>query len=184
MTTKKILTRARKSSKKSPTHSSSAKSRMGRAAFDKGRKFEDQVAELYRLLGAKVEQNIEIHQKKVDILATFRIPGSSREHRVIIECKDEGRSVAANQRVMAFKGLLDIARATGLADSAEIVTRTAWGDAAKGFAKSSGIELFTYTEKISQLIDLTSYLNGLIDKFDRLDPGRPNDPPLGAYYVN
>lgn len=185
MTTKKSLTTARKkSSKKAPTKPSSTQKRMGRAAFDKGRKFEDQVAELYRLLGAKVEQNIEIHQKKVDILATFRIPGSSREYRVIVECKDEGRSVAANQRVMAFKGLLDFARATNVADSAEIVTRVAWGDAAKGFAKSSGIELFTYIEKISQLIDLTSYLKGLIEKFDRLDPGRPNDPPLGAYYVD
>ena len=185
MTTKKKLTKvSKRTGKKALAQPSSTKRRLGRAAFDKGRKFENQVAELYRLLGAKVEQNIEIHQKKVDILATFRIPGSSREYRVIVECKDEGRSVAANQRVMAFKGLLDFARATNVADSAEIVTRTAWGDAAKGFAKSSGIELFTYTEKISQLIDLTSYLKGLIEKFDTLDPGRPNDPPLGAYYVD
>src|SRR6185503_16987715 len=92
-------------------------------SVEKGRSFEDQVADLYRLLGARVTQNIEIHQKKVDILATFRIPGSSREHTVIVECKNEQRSVAANQRIMAFKGLLDVARKDGIADSAEIVTR-------------------------------------------------------------
>lgn len=181
MTTTKSPTRALKTSSKKTL---STKSRTGKAAVDKGRKFEDQVADLYKLLGAKVEQNIEILHKKVDIFATFRIPGSSREHRVIVECKDEVRSVAANQRVMAFKGLLDHAKATNVADSAEIVTRRAWGDAAKGFAKSSGIELFTYIEKISQLIDLTGYLKGLMEKFDKLDTARPNDPPLGAYYVD
>lgn len=156
----------------------------GRAAIEKGRNFEDRVAELYRLLGARVTQNIEIHQKKVDILATFRIPGSSREHSVIVECKDEQRSVDANQRIMAFKGLLDIARVSGIADSAEIVTRVPWSDQAKGFAKTSGVELFTYTEKIAQLIDLTPYMKGLVNKFDKGDPARPTEPALGSYYVD
>ena len=173
-----------KSLKKKSNKTSARKRSTGVAAVEKGRSFEDQVADLYRLLGARVIQNIEIHQKKVDILATFRIPGSSREHTVIVECKDEQRSVAANQRVMAFKGLLEVARKDGVADSAEIVTRVPWSDQAKGFAKTSGVELFTYTEKISQLIDLTPYLNGLVDKFDKGDPARPTEPPLGSYYVD
>src|SRR5688572_22626728 len=182
MTTK--LTRSKASKKKSSKTKSTPKSSNGLAAVEKGRSFEDQVAELYRLLGARVTQNIEIHQKKVDILATFRIPGSSREHTVIVECKDEQRSVAANQRIMAFKGLLDVARKDGIADSAEIVTRVPWSDQAKGFAKTSGVELFTYTEKISQLIDLTPYMKGLVNKFDKGDPARPTEPPLGSYYVD
>ena len=129
-------------------------------------------------------QNIEIHQKKVDVLATFRIPGSSREHSVIVECKDEALMVAANQRIMAFKGLLDTARASGRADSAEIITRSPWSDQAKGFARSSGVELFTYTEKVSQLIDFTGYLKALVTKFDEQDPARPSEPPLASYYVD
>src|ERR1700742_4130729 len=96
---------------KSASKAALSKSSNGRAAGEKGRKFEDAVAELYRLLGARVVQNIEIHQKKVDIVATFRIPGSSREHSVIVECKDEAKAVGTNARVMAFKELLDIARA-------------------------------------------------------------------------
>lgn len=186
MGSKKAIARASKKSatKKSTKKPVSSKSLKGRALVEKGRKFEDEVAILYRLLGAQVVQNIEIHQKKVDILATFRIPGSSREHSVIVECKDEKRAVDANQRIMAFKGLLVVARESGIADSAEIVTRSPWSDQAKGFAKTSGVELFTYTEKISQLIDLTSYLKGLINKFEKGDPGRPSDPPLGSYYVD
>lgn len=182
MTTK--LTRSKASKKKSSKKTSALKTSNGGAAAEKGRSFEDQVAELYRLLGARVTQNIEIHQKKVDILATFRIPGSVREHTVIVECKDEQRSVAANQRIMAFKGLLDVARKDGNADSAEIITRVPWSDQAKGFAKTSGVELFTYTEKISQLIDLTPYMKGLVNKFDKGDPARPTEPPLGSYYVD
>jgi len=179
MTTKRLTKSSKKKSNKKPT---SKTPKVG--AAEKGRSFEDQVADLYRLLGARVTQNIEIHQKKVDILATFRIPGSSREHTVIVECKDEQRSVAANQRIMAFKGLLDVARKDGVADSAEIVTRVPWSDQAKGFAKTSGVDLFTYTEKISQLIDLTPYLKGLVNKFDKQDPARPTEPPLGSYYVD
>jgi hypothetical protein len=181
MTTKRTPPKPKRNSSK---RSRSSKSSTGGAAVEKGRSFEDQVANLYRLLGARVTRNIEIHQKKVDLLATFRIPGSSREHTVIVECKDEQRSVAANQRIMAFKGLLDLARNTGVADSAEIVTRVPWSDQAKGFAKTSGVELFTYTEKISQLIDLTPYMKGLVDKFDKKDPARPTEPPLGSYYVD
>lgn len=129
-------------------------------------------------------QNVEIHQKKVDILATFRLPGTSREHRVIVECKDEQRAVDANQRVMAFKGLLDVARVAGTADSAEIVTRVPWSDQAKGFARTSDIDIFTYSEKLAQLIDFTTYLKEAIRKFEIVDPQRPSEPPLGAYYVN
>jgi hypothetical protein len=106
-------------SKKRPT---------GKESVEKGRRFEDTGADLYRLLGAHVDQNIALHQKKIDIFATFRVPGSSREHRVIVECKDEKRSVDANQRVQAFHGLLTTARKAGTADSAEIVTRVPWSD--------------------------------------------------------
>ncbi|HST22429.1 MAG TPA: restriction endonuclease [Blastocatellia bacterium] len=171
-------------SKKPSKAKSRKKNLQGKESVEKGRLFEDAVADLYRLLGAQVTQNIEIHQKKVDILAAFRVPGSSREYRVIVECKNEKRPVDANQRVQAFKGLVDVARIAGTADAAEIVTRVPWSDQAKGFAKSAGIELFTYAEKVSQLIDLTTYLKHLVDRFEKSDPGRPGQPPIGAYYID
>lgn len=155
-----------------------------RESVEKGRRFEDRVADLYRLLGAQVTQNIYIIHKKVDILAKFPVPGSNQEHRVIIECKDEKTPVDANTRVQAFKGLLDLARETRKADSAEIITRVPWSDYAKGFANDAGIGLCTYTEKLSQLIDFRAYLKQLIRNFEEGDAGRPTEPPLGAYYVD
>src|ERR1051325_6658451 len=107
----------KKSSKQSAQKESAKKSLerrdRGKASVAKGRKFEDDVADLYRLQGAEVVQNIEICNKKVDILATHSYPV---RHRVIVECKDESRAVDANQRVMQFHGLLDSARKTGEAE--------------------------------------------------------------------
>jgi len=159
------------------------RSRKGGSSVRRGRRFEDEVADLYRLLGAEVIRNVEICQKKVDVFAQFPIQGGPIKHRVIVECKDEKKVINANQRVMQFKGLLDIARETGDADSAEIVTRVSWGDAAKGFALASGISLLTYSEKVAQLIDFRSYMIQLITAFEKGDPSRPGEPALATYYV-
>ena len=163
---------------------SASKTSKGKSSIEKGKNFEDTVADIFRLLGAEVIQNIEICQKKVDILATFRLPGSPTSHRVIVECKDEKKAVDQNTRVMYFKGLLDLARESGEADSAEIITRVSWSDPAKGFAHRSGIALLTYTEKIAQLIDFKSYLKETVKKFENGDPSRQDEPPLGAYYID
>ena len=157
---------------------------IGTASAEKGAEFENDVAELYRLLGAEVTQNIEIANKKVDLLVTFPVPGSSGTHRVLVECKDEKRRVADNQRVMQFHGLLKTARELGIAESAEIISRVPWSDAAKGYARQSGIGLLTYAEKVSRLIDFSGYLKDLVRTFDVVDDSRPGEPPLGAYYVS
>lgn len=175
----------KKSSKQSAAKKSAGqaakRSAAGKASVVKGRKFEDDVAELYRLQGAEVVQNIEICNKKVDILATFSYPF---RHRVLVECKDEGRAVAANQRVREFDSLLKSARKLDEAESAEIITRKPWGDAAQGCARETGIRLLTYAEKIASLIDFTRYLKELVGKFDERDPARPSEPALGKYYVD
>lgn len=148
-------------------------------SHEKGSAFEKDVAHLFRLLGAEVVTNVEVCNKKVDILATFSHPV---KHRVIVECKDEKRVVNANQRVMQFKALLDLARNTGQAESAEIITRVPWGDAAKGFALQSGIRLLTHTEKLRTLLDLSFYLNEVVFRYSKGE--LRNEPPLAAYYVD
>lgn len=119
----------------------------------------------------------------MDILATFQLPGSNKLHRVIVECKDEEKNRAQNQVIMQFKGLLTTARKADIADSVEIITRVPWSDQAKGFAYESGIELLTYNEKLSQLIDFKPYLKNLVEKHEKGSAYRPSEPPLGKYYV-
>ena len=135
-------------------------------------------------LGATVTQNILLCGKKVDILAVFRVPGSSGRRRVIVECKNEGKRVAQNQRVLEFIRLLETARKAREADSAEIVTEVDWGDAAKAAARSYGIQVCTYAQKTSQLVDFGPYLRGLVRKFDNTDPERSTEPPLGSCFID
>lgn len=156
----------------------------GNQSVEKGVKFEMMVAELFRLLGARVLQNIEICQKKVDMLVVFGVPGSTAMHRVLVECKDEKHTRAQNQRVMEFAGLLGTARKANEADSATIITRNHWSDQAKGFAQQSGIELITYDQKLAQLIDFTEYLRILVDRFEKTNFERPGEAPLAQYYVD
>lgn len=152
-------------------------------SVEKGKYFEDTVASLYRLLGATIIQNIEICQKKVDLFVKFPIPGSSTGHRVIVECKNEKKAVAQNQRLLQLQGLLSLARKANEADSAAIITRVPWGDKAKAISYKSGIELLTYEEKISQLIDFSKYPKDIIETFEKGEAHIPTEPPLGKYYV-
>lgn len=148
-----------------------------------GKRFEDQVAELYRLLGAEVIQNISVCNKRVDILASFRVPGSAVPHRVIVECKNHRRARGQNQLLMETQGLLSVARKSGAADSAEVVTSAPWGDEAKAFALRSGISLLTFAEKSASLLDFRPYLHSLVASFEKGDNTRVSEPPLGAYYI-
>jgi hypothetical protein len=140
-----------------------------RESVRKGRRFEDEIAALYRLMGYTVQQNIEICQKKVDILASYRLPGTRREHHVIVECKDEVINRSQNGRVMGFKGLLETARRTLQADSAEIVTRKPWSDQAKGFAREAGIALYTFEEKLRNIIDFSHYIERVIYDYEHFE---------------
>ena len=123
--------------KKVTRKTASKQSTEAKASVVKGTGFQDQFAELCELLGAKVRKNIEICQKKVNVFAVFRLPGTGMGHRVIVECKDERTARAQNQRVMQSKSLLDTARKPVEADSSEIITRAPWSDQAKGFALTS-----------------------------------------------
>ncbi|HXQ69620.1 MAG TPA: pentapeptide repeat-containing protein [Pyrinomonadaceae bacterium] len=158
--------------------------RRGKEAVEKGRDFELTVAKLYRMLGGEVIHGIQLANKKIDMLVTFRVPGSLTAHRVIVECKDEHSAVDANQRVMQFHGLLNVLRKSGEADSAEIITRVPWSDAARGFAYESGISLLTYEEKVAQLLDFSTYLVHLRDKFETQQNSQAGEPALGSYYVD
>lgn len=141
-------------------------SNKGRNMVVKGRKFEDEVASLYHLMGYTVERNISICNKKVDIRASFRLPITQQEHRIIVECKNEAKNTSMNERTLAFDGLLRQARKVREADSAEIITRKPWSDQAKGVAAEVGIGLYTFEEKLSKIIDFSHYIERVIHDFE------------------
>ena len=128
----------------------------GREAVQRGKKFEEEVAALFTLMGYSVERNIEICQKKIDLLVTAPVFGDDEGQKIIVECKNEKVNKAQNQRVLEFKGLLDLAHARHLADRAIIVTLKPWSDQAKGVAREAKIKLWTFEELVSQLLRFLS----------------------------
>ena len=76
----------------------------GLQAYKKGYSFQHEVAELYKLLGGEVTENIVVGKKKVDILVRFQIPGSSGFSQSIVECKDEKNPPNQRGRVMELRG--------------------------------------------------------------------------------
>ncbi len=59
---------------------------MSNEASQKGKAFENQVAELYRLMGYDVEQNVGILGHQVDMILGYTQPGGIRT-RTAVECK-------------------------------------------------------------------------------------------------
>ncbi|XHH10383.1 MAG: NACHT domain-containing protein [Candidatus Bathyarchaeia archaeon] len=135
----------------------------------KGRLFENKVASLYELLGFTVQQNISICNKKVDILATYQLPGTNSKHRIIVECKNEEKPKDQNKRVFEFTGLLSLARKSNIADSAEIITSKPWSDFAKGAAQDAGISLLTFKEKLDKLMKVSEYIDRVIYDFEHFN---------------
>jgi len=161
--------------------SSSSRKARGHQSVKKGKAFEEKVAAIYRLLGAKITPNIEINSKKVDLFITLPVAGASSQHRIIVECKD---SKPKNQQeiVSAFHSLLIRARNNDQADSVEIITTGEWSDPAKAVARETGVALLTYEQKLAQLMSFESYLQGLVNRFE--DGDHTSGPPLAKYYVD
>ena len=60
-----------------------------------GREFENEVANLYRILGYGVETNVDFHGFQIDLIVSRHIPGAD-ETKLIIECKFKSRGNVSN----------------------------------------------------------------------------------------
>ncbi len=130
--------------------------------------FEKEVAELYTLMGLKVEQEKVISSHLIDIygeLATGAI-----RFRLAIECKSTSRPLGAAD-VQKFAGITALLKNRGLIDKAIIVSKGSFSESAKRAADTHGIELVTFKELASSIIDFSNYLNWVSERF-RLHPLR------------
>jgi len=69
-------------------------SRRGRLGYVKGKRFEDEVATLYRLLGFEVKQDTQLSGVQIDLQIQQKIGGLLTQ--AIVECKD--KRITANER--------------------------------------------------------------------------------------
>lgn len=80
------------------------KAERGRRSFAKGKRFEDEVAALYRLLGWDVKQDIELSGMQIDLAIEKRDGGLL--HQAIVECKDKRITAEERNQILAQQNLV------------------------------------------------------------------------------
>jgi hypothetical protein len=104
-------------------------------------RFEDEVASLYRALGASVKQNLNLAGFQIDILVEERTQ-SGQPLRFAIECKYYKESVG-NRIVNDFSRIVGTLKASGLVDRGAIVAYRGFTQDASLVAQNTGIDLLT-----------------------------------------
>ena len=129
-----------------------------------GTNFEHITMKVLRLLGYTVEHNVTKHGCQIDIFAEYRtgiIP-----IRMMVECKDYGavRMVGIDE-VKKFAGVLQTARGKAV-DKGLMVTTNGYTREAKEFAEATGIDVVTFADLSTQLVNFDNYIDRLISEFE------------------
>ena len=113
--------------------------------------FEDEVAQLYRVLGAKVKQNVNLSGFQMDVYVEEETP-SRHKLRVAVECKLHKAKVG-NLLVNDFARIVETLKGAKLVDKGVIVSYSGFSKDAHLVAKRTGIELLTL-EDLKQSVSM------------------------------
>lgn len=103
--------------------------------------FEDEVAQLYRILGAKVKQNVNLSGFQIDIYAEEETP-SKQKIRVAVECKLHKAKVG-NLLVNDFARIVETLKEAKFVDKGVIISYSGFSKDAHLVSERTGIELLT-----------------------------------------
>jgi RNA polymerase sigma factor (sigma-70 family) len=117
-----------------------------------------------RLLGYQVHRNVLINGCQIDLMAEYRtgmIP-----LRLMVECKDYGDSRTVGvEEIKTFSGVLHAARGKAV-DKGLFVTTHGFTKEAKELARHAGIELVTFSDLSTQLVNFDDYIEKVIAEFE------------------
>ena len=143
----------------------------GRNAQERGKSFESQVAEAYRLLRYEVDHSRTFSGRQVDLFLTGRF-GDLVLFRAI-ECK---AARVSTDDVDAFCAKLRLVRREYPSAQGTIISGTGFSDGVKAHALTEGIQLTLYRDLAAQLFDGHAYANTLIKECEENDRY-----PLGVF---
>lgn len=103
--------------------------------------FEEEVASIYRSLGATVKQNVNLAGLQIDALVEETTPSKQR-FRLAVECKFYKERIG-NRLVNEFSRVIDTLKREDLADKGVIVSSIGFTQDARLVAETTGIELTT-----------------------------------------
>lgn len=103
--------------------------------------FEDEVASIYRALGAKVQRNVNLAGFQIDMVVIETTP-SKQPLRLTIECKFYKERVG-NRIINDFSRVVETLKQANLADRGVVVSSSGFTQDADLVAKHTSIELLT-----------------------------------------
>ncbi len=113
--------------------------------------FENEVAQLYRILGAKVKQNVSLAGFQTDIYVEEETP-SKQKLRVAVECKLHKAKVG-NLMVNDFARIVETLKEAKFVDKGVIVSYSGFSKDAHLVSEKTGIELLTL-EDLKQAVSI------------------------------
>lgn len=132
----------------------------GQSGNEKGKLFENQVAEIYEGLGYKVTQNIRIREQQIDLVAE-RFAEGLGSTKLIIECKYRENGNVSNQEVFNFISFIKAIKDEEEFTKGVIVTNTNFTSQARSIGVKNILTL-TLQELESSLFMLKPAFSKLI----------------------
>ena len=129
-----------------------------------GKRFEERVAHLLRLLGYTVEREQLIDSHRIDLVARKR-SDFGREEVYLVECKDH-QAVTPEGTVTKFRTWLDDPDARVMQAKGMIIASRDFSPAARKTSKNAGILALTYDELERSLFDFSPYLVRIRQRYE------------------
>jgi WD40 repeat protein len=136
-----------------------------REIYDKAKKFEEEVADLFRLQGYQAIVGYKYQDMQFDV--RLEIPVGVLRIRALVECKDYEKNIT-QEHVRNFASkvrTINDAERTSTPYQAILIARTGFSDNAHEIATISGVQLQTYRDLLLSLVDLRPNLDAAVRIF-------------------
>jgi len=138
------------------------------STVSKGKKFENQVAEIYRLMGYGVKQNVGILGHQIDIILSYTMPGGIKANTAV-ECKYvEAGNLKKNDAMDNINAMADLKR-NDKVQNLIIITTNGFAKDIWDTARNNNIQLLTIRELQGKIINFESYIDRVIYDFEHWD---------------
>jgi len=140
-----------------------------------GDEFEEKVAELYRLMGYEVKQNVGVLGHQIDIILGYTMPGGIKA-KTAVECKYVGEgNLQKNAAMDNINALADLKRNDEV-QNLIIVTTNGFAKDLWDTTKTNKIQLLTFRELQHKMLNLEPYLDYIINLYE--------GDEISKYYVD
>jgi len=133
-------------------------------AYERTKEFQRKVAGIYSSLGLQTVTDVEIAGQTIDICATIVQAGSKMQLAIKCMCTEEPID---REPIQEFIGTLSMVRRAGnvTIHKGVIISATDFTPRAKGLAAQMDIDLITYDDLVTHMLDFHPYLRLLIEQF-------------------